>query len=83
MSSLAIYPFYLALLLSTFHPSFCYDLCIRLFLSFMVHTDLGQSLSDFGKAVKLPGACEGNSFGKAFTELGVKSEALSVKLLST
>lgn len=44
------------------------------------HRELGQSLADFGKAVKLLGACEGNSLGKAFSELGSKSEALSVKL---
>ncbi|KAK7268036.1 hypothetical protein RIF29_20719 [Crotalaria pallida] len=44
------------------------------------HRELGQSLSDFGKAVKLLGASEGNSLGKAFSELGMKSEALSVKL---
>ncbi|XP_062167260.1 sorting nexin 1 [Alnus glutinosa] len=44
------------------------------------HRELGQSLSDFGKAVKLLGACEGNSLGKAFTELGAKAETLSVKL---
>ncbi|XP_042941989.1 sorting nexin 1 isoform X3 [Carya illinoinensis] len=44
------------------------------------HRELGQSLSDFGKAVKLLGACEGNSLGKAFSELGTKSETLSVKL---
>ena len=41
---------------------------------------MGQSLSEFGKAVKLLGACEGNSLGKAFSELGAKSETLSVKL---
>ncbi|KAF8397932.1 hypothetical protein HHK36_016858 [Tetracentron sinense] len=44
------------------------------------HKELGQSLSDFGKAVKLLGACEGNSLGKAFSELGTKSEMLSIKL---
>lgn len=44
------------------------------------HRELGQSLSDFGKAVKLLGASEGNSLGKAFSELGMKSEFLSVKL---
>ncbi|KAK9723510.1 hypothetical protein RND81_05G002900 [Saponaria officinalis] len=44
------------------------------------HRELGQSLSDFGKAVKLLGACEGESLGKAFSELGTKSEALSMKL---
>lgn len=42
--------------------------------------ELGQSLSDFGKAVKLLGASEGNSLGKAFSELGIKSEILSTKL---
>ena len=45
-----------------------------------IAAELGQSLSDFGKAVKLLGACEGDSLGKAFSELGTKSEALSVKL---
>ncbi|GMP84322.1 hypothetical protein CsSME_00037892 [Camellia sinensis var. sinensis] len=30
------------------------------------HRELGQSLSDFGKAVKLLGACEGNALGKAY-----------------
>ncbi|KAI4300508.1 hypothetical protein L6164_033878 [Bauhinia variegata] len=44
------------------------------------HRELGQSLSDFGKAVKLLGACEGNALGKSFSELGTKSEALSIKL---
>ncbi|CAI9780230.1 unnamed protein product [Fraxinus pennsylvanica] len=44
------------------------------------HRELGQSLSDFGKAVKLLGNCEGNSLGKAFSELGAKSEMLSIKL---
>ncbi|CAK9159841.1 unnamed protein product [Ilex paraguariensis] len=44
------------------------------------HRELGQSLSDFGKAVKLLGSCEGNALGKAFSELGAKSEMLSVKL---
>ncbi|KAK6290053.1 hypothetical protein POUND7_001594 [Theobroma cacao] len=44
------------------------------------HKELGQSLSDFGKAVKLLGACEGQALGKAFSELGAKSETLSVKL---
>lgn len=42
--------------------------------------ELGQSLSDFGKAAKLLGACEGDSLGKTFSELGVKSETLSIKL---
>ncbi|KAJ0088493.1 hypothetical protein Patl1_32625 [Pistacia atlantica] len=44
------------------------------------HKELGQSLSDFGKAAKLLGACEGDSLGKTFSELGVKSETLSIKL---
>uniref|UniRef100_A0A5B6ZPS5 Putative sorting nexin 1 n=1 Tax=Davidia involucrata TaxID=16924 RepID=A0A5B6ZPS5_DAVIN len=44
------------------------------------HRELGQSLSDFGNAVKLLGACEGNALGKAFFDLGAKSEILSVKL---
>ncbi|KAB2607843.1 sorting nexin 1-like [Pyrus ussuriensis x Pyrus communis] len=44
------------------------------------HRELGQSLADFGKAAKLLGTCEGNALGKAFTELGVKSETLSIKL---
>ncbi|KAL2323057.1 hypothetical protein Fmac_027436 [Flemingia macrophylla] len=44
------------------------------------HRELGQSLSDFGKAVKLLGASEGDSLGKAFSELGIKSEILSAKL---
>lgn len=42
--------------------------------------ELGQSLVDFGKAVKLLGACEGGSVGKAFSELGSQSELLSFKL---
>lgn len=48
--------------------------------SFCITTELGQSLSDFGKAVKLLGECEGNALGKAFSELGAKSEILSVHL---
>ncbi|CAA7404416.1 unnamed protein product [Spirodela intermedia] len=44
------------------------------------HRELGQSLSDFGKAIKLLGACEGDPLGKAFSELGSKSELLSIKL---
>ncbi|XP_020210680.1 sorting nexin 1 isoform X1 [Cajanus cajan] len=44
------------------------------------HRELGQSLSDFGKAVKLLGASEGDALGKAFSELGIKSEILSAKL---
>ncbi|XP_078434914.1 sorting nexin 1 isoform X2 [Wolffia australiana] len=43
------------------------------------HKELGQSLSDFGKAMKLLGACERVSLGKAFSELGSKSELLSLK----
>ncbi|RZC68578.1 hypothetical protein C5167_031764 [Papaver somniferum] len=37
-------------------------------------------MSDFGKAVKLLGACEGKPLGKSFTDLGTKSKVLSVKL---
>ncbi|XVF55765.1 hypothetical protein PTKIN_Ptkin06aG0063400 [Pterospermum kingtungense] len=44
------------------------------------HRELGQSLSDFGKAAKLLGACEGQALGKAFSEVGAKSEMISVKL---
>ncbi|KAF2289704.1 hypothetical protein GH714_038090 [Hevea brasiliensis] len=44
------------------------------------HRELGQSLSDFGKAAKLLGACEGHALGKAFSDLGTKSEVLSVRL---
>ncbi|XP_068307997.1 sorting nexin 1-like isoform X2 [Pyrus communis] len=44
------------------------------------HRELGQSLADFGKSAKLLGVCEGNALGKAFTELGAKSETLSIKL---
>ncbi|KAF5747789.1 sorting nexin 1-like isoform X1 [Tripterygium wilfordii] len=44
------------------------------------HRELGQSLSEFGKAAKLLGACEGDAIGKTFSELGLKSETLSVKL---
>lgn len=44
------------------------------------HKELGESLSDFGKAAKLLGACEGDALGKVFSDLGMKSEALSVKL---
>ncbi|WZZ72555.1 hypothetical protein YC2023_083925 [Brassica napus] len=38
------------------------------------HRELGQSLLDFGKAVKLLRACEGEPTGKAFSDLGTKSE---------
>ncbi|CAK9320183.1 unnamed protein product [Citrullus colocynthis] len=44
------------------------------------HRELGQALSDFGKAAKLLGACEENAVGKGFSELGAKSEMLSIKL---
>ncbi|CAL5368482.1 unnamed protein product [Camellia sinensis] len=44
------------------------------------HRELGQSLSDFGKAVKLLGTCEGDALGKVFSKLGAKSEILSIKL---
>lgn len=44
------------------------------------HRELGQSLLEFGKAIKLLGTCEGNSLGKAFSELGSKAELLSIKL---
>ncbi|KAJ8423344.1 hypothetical protein Cgig2_022517 [Carnegiea gigantea] len=45
-------------------------------------TELGQSLADFAKAVKLLGAFDENSLGKAFSEVGAESEASSVKLLA-
>ncbi|KAF8397934.1 hypothetical protein HHK36_016860 [Tetracentron sinense] len=51
-----------------------------MFVYLSVSTELGQSLSDFGKAVKILGACAENSLGKAFSELGTKSEMLSIKL---
>ncbi|XP_020593764.1 LOW QUALITY PROTEIN: sorting nexin 1 [Phalaenopsis equestris] len=44
------------------------------------HRELGQSHSDFGKAIKLLGACEAESLGKAFSDLGSKSELISMKL---
>uniref|UniRef100_A0A0D3D7G4 Sorting nexin/Vps5-like C-terminal domain-containing protein n=1 Tax=Brassica oleracea var. oleracea TaxID=109376 RepID=A0A0D3D7G4_BRAOL len=44
------------------------------------HRELGQSLLDFGKAVKLLRACEGEPTGKAFSDIGTKSELLSIKL---
>ncbi|KAA0025245.1 hypothetical protein IC582_018763 [Cucumis melo] len=44
------------------------------------HRELGQALSDFGKAAKLLGACEENAVGKGFSEMGAKSEMLSIKL---
>jgi len=64
------------IILCSFYPHFWQDK----FIIDYVHTELGQSLSDFGKAVKLLGASEGNALGKAFSELGMKSEILSVKL---
>ncbi|ONK71303.1 uncharacterized protein A4U43_C04F7080 [Asparagus officinalis] len=44
------------------------------------HRELGQSLSDFGKAIKLLGSSDGNSLGKVISEFGSKSESLSLKL---
>ncbi|KAL6614121.1 hypothetical protein ACP70R_036391 [Stipagrostis hirtigluma subsp. patula] len=44
------------------------------------HRELGQSLADFGKAIKLLGACEGDLMEKVFSEVGSKSEMLSIKL---
>ncbi|WOK96454.1 hypothetical protein Cni_G05161 [Canna indica] len=44
------------------------------------HRELSQSLADFGKAIKLLGVCEGDTLGKVFSELGSKSELLSIKL---
>ncbi|XP_004246487.3 sorting nexin 1 [Solanum lycopersicum] len=44
------------------------------------HRELGESLSDFGKAVKLLGTCDDDALGKAFSELGAKSEIISIKL---
>jgi sorting nexin-1/2 len=41
---------------------------------------LRQSLSHFGKEANLLGACEEDALGKAFSELGTKSEALSFTL---
>ncbi|XP_022002589.1 sorting nexin 1 [Helianthus annuus] len=46
----------------------------------VIATELGQSLADFGKAIKLLGACEGDALGTAFSEVGAKSEMLSIKL---
>ena len=45
-------------------------------------TELGQSLAEFGKAVKLIGAFDEDSLGRAFSGVGAESEALSVKLLA-
>jgi sorting nexin-1/2 len=42
--------------------------------------ELGQSLAEFGKAIKLLGACEGDVMEKVFSEVGSKSEMLSIKL---
>ncbi|XP_027176864.1 sorting nexin 1 isoform X2 [Coffea eugenioides] len=44
------------------------------------HRELGQSLSEFGKAVKLLGICEDNALGKVFSEVGDKAEIVSVKM---
>ncbi|PWZ33754.1 Sorting nexin 1 [Zea mays] len=44
------------------------------------HRELGQSLADFGKAIKHLGACEGDLMEKVFSEVGSKSEMLSIKL---
>ncbi|CDP20109.1 unnamed protein product [Coffea canephora] len=44
------------------------------------HRELGQSLSEFGKAVKLLGTCEDNALGKVFSEVGDKAEIVSVKM---
>ncbi|KAK1427144.1 hypothetical protein QVD17_15827 [Tagetes erecta] len=44
------------------------------------HRELSQCLADFGKAIKLLGACEGDTLGTAFSEIGAKSEMLSYKL---
>ncbi|KAL3327505.1 hypothetical protein AABB24_035270 [Solanum stoloniferum] len=44
------------------------------------HRELGESLSEFGKAVKLLGTCDDDALGKAFSELGAKSEIISIKL---
>ncbi|CAN4121320.1 unnamed protein product [Withania somnifera] len=44
------------------------------------HRELGDSLSEFGKAVKLLGTCEDDALGKAFSELGAKCEIISIKL---
>jgi len=37
-------------------------------------------LADFGKAIKLLGSCEGDLMEKVFSEVGSKSEMLSIKL---
>nr|CAB3474890.1 unnamed protein product [Digitaria exilis] len=44
------------------------------------HRELGLSLAEFGKAIKLLGACEGDVMEKVFSEVGSKSEMLSIKL---
>lgn len=49
-------------------------------LWFLVNSELGESLSEFGKAVKLLGTCEDDALGKAFSELGAKSQIISIKL---
>lgn len=47
---------------------------------FLVISELGESLSEFGKAVKLLGTCDDDALGKAFSELGAKAEIISIKL---
>ena len=37
-------------------------------------------MADFGKAIKHLGACEGDLMEKVFSEVGSKSEMLSIKL---
>ncbi|KAK4348336.1 hypothetical protein RND71_031091 [Anisodus tanguticus] len=41
---------------------------------------VGRVFSEYGKAVKLLGTCEDDAVGKAFSELGAKSEIISIKL---
>ncbi|XP_022000001.2 sorting nexin 1 isoform X2 [Helianthus annuus] len=59
---------------------YAYRLVKRHRVCLIIVAELGQSLADFGKAVKLLGACEGDALGTAFSELGAKSEMLSIKL---
>lgn len=47
---------------------------------FLVNSELAESLSEFGKAVKLLGTCDDDALGKAFSELGAKCEIISIKL---
>lgn len=46
----------------------------------IIFPELGQSLSDFGKALKLLGSSEVNAIGKTFSEVGGKSETISFNL---